>query len=156
MALTASGPAALYSSRPTLATPNQGRTEAASRDASTRSSRSRTIASRVRMSSWTSMVSAGSCPVRSPTSSWYSVSGVSSVLGMDRSDQVADGADPLSSAPGFQVVEDGDGGARVGEGGGADLDRAGPGDQQLGRRLAVHHAAHADHRDVGPRRPHVV
>src|SRR6478752_4566584 len=149
MALTASGPAALYSSRPTLATPNQGRTEAASRDASTRSSRSRTIASRVRMSSWTSMVSAGSCPVRSPTSSWYSVSGVAAVLGMD-------GADPLSSAPGFQVVQDGDGGARVGEGGGADLDRAGPGDQQLGRRLAVHHAAHADHRDVGPRRPHVV
>src|SRR5215203_308469 len=50
MALIASGPAALYSSRPTLAMPNHGRSKRASRTASTRSSTSRARARRSRAS----------------------------------------------------------------------------------------------------------
>src|SRR3954471_1112232 len=50
MAMMASGPWAEYSSRPTLATPNQGRSSLANRAAATRSSTSSAIAKRSRAS----------------------------------------------------------------------------------------------------------
>src|SRR5579875_2088714 len=108
------GPAALNSSRPTLATPNQGLSWAASRWASTASSTSRASASFGRSSAGT---------------------GGTSVLGstfMVSSCQLVDGTDPVSLAPPQQLVENPDRGARVGEGGGAHLHGVGAGSDQLG------------------------
>src|SRR5262245_8564986 len=126
MAVMASGPTALYSSRPTLATPMCSRTALAMRTATTRSSTSRAIASR----SFTSAMH-GSC-------------------------QLGDGGDALGVAPTGDVVLHAPAGTRVGEGRGADLDRRGPCEQQLDGVGTATHAADADDGQVGQRRVDVV
>src|SRR3954453_14343321 len=105
MATTASGPAAAHSSRPTLATPNQGLSSSAIRVAATRSSTSRARMRRSRSS-------------------------------MDSSGQIGDAGDVMPAAPAGQLGEDAGRGSGIGEGGGADLHGAGPGEEKLDRVLA--------------------
>src|SRR5436305_4936953 len=101
----ASGPDAMKSSRPTLATPNHGRTSRAIRRAATRSSTSSATARRSRMSSWPSA--------------------------MCRSSQLIQGADALACAPLTQLLQYPCGRPRLEEGSRPDLDGVSAGQYEL-------------------------
>src|SRR5687767_14575974 len=132
----ASGPAALYSSRPTLAVPNHGWSCLAMRSATTRSSTSSTNANRD----------------RAAASGWWS----SDFWTMGPSDELVDRADAMASAPVFQAGQHLGGCPRVGEGRRPDLHRLGTGQKQLDGAGRVGDAAHPDDGQFGQRGPDVV
>src|SRR5438270_1304649 len=114
----ASGPAAMKRSRPTLATPNHGRTSRAMRRAATRSSTSSATARRSRMSSWPSA--------------------------MCRSSQLIQGADALACAPLTQLLEYPRGRPGPEEGSRPDLDGVSAGQYELHSVLSPADASDAD------------
>src|SRR5438067_8756938 len=115
-----SGPDAMNSSRPILATPNQGRTSRAMRRAATRSSTSRAIASRSRRS-LSSLVSA-----------------------MDRSSEVSQVSHPMAPAPAVELLDHSCRRPGLEEGSRADLYGVGSGHQELDGILARAHPADPD------------
>src|ERR1700730_3900032 len=126
MATTASVPDALNSSRPTLATPNQGLSSRANRVAATRSSTSRARANRSRR-----------------------CGGAFHSVAMGPSYQVGHAVNVVTVAPAGQLGQDSCRCARGGEGGGTDLGGSTPRGQQLGRFGTGGHPADADYRRVG-------
>src|SRR2546430_1658152 len=123
---TTSGPAAVNSSSPTLATPNQGFTSRAMRRATTRSSTSRATASLSRRSLFDRSL-------------------------MRSSDQIRHSPYAMLVAPALELVDHPQGRARIVERGRADLDRVRPREQQLDRVLAGGDPADADDGRVGKR-----
>src|SRR5687767_1317424 len=122
MAVTASGPAALNSDSPTLATPNQGCSSLARRTAATRSSTSRASARRSR-------TSAGTAVVGSPMSCSY---------------QAANRRHLVPATPPLDLGQHPRRGPGRGKCGGAHLHSVGPGQKQLDGVLTGADASHAD------------
>ena len=71
-------------------------------------------------------------------------------------DELAHGGHLVVGAPGLELSEDPDHGTRIGQGGGADLDGVGTGQQHADRPETVAHPAHSDDAAVGEGRPAVV
>src|SRR5437588_3487569 len=128
----ASGPDAMKSSSPTLATPNHGRTSRAMRRAATKSSQSRAIANRSRKS----------------LSPFPSAMGCSS--------EVSDVWDPVASAPAFELLHHSQRRPGLEEGSRADLDGVGSGHEELDGVLAAADTADAHDGRLGQRLPAVV
>src|SRR3954449_6703733 len=124
-AVTASGPTELYSSSPTFAVPNQGRSSRAMRNATTRSSTSITIASLSRISAGASVI--------------------------DPSDDVGHGSDTVPLTPLLHFSQDPQRCTRICERSRADLHRACTGQEQLDGVGPARHAADAHDRRVGQR-----
>src|SRR5579875_2660993 len=143
-----SGPSAVNSSRPTLATPNHGRSSRASRRAATASSTSRARARRDRTASALD-APAAAAPLPGSVAPW-------SASGMGPTFQLVESLDTVVAAPVPQLGEDAGGRRGLGEGGGAHLDGVGAGGEELGGVPPAPHAAHPDDRRVRPGGPAVV
>src|SRR5436309_10868654 len=126
-----SGPDAMNSSSPILATPNHGRTSRAMRRAATRSSTSRAIASLSRKS----------------------LSPFPSLMG--RSSQVSHVCDPVTPAPAFELIHHSQRRPGLEERSRADLDGVGSGHQELHGVLAGAYPADAHDGRLGQSRPAV-